>query len=83
MLRVLFILGLFISLSFGASELKIATYNVENLFDDKIQGSEYKDFKNGSWGAKQYSHKLNQIATVLLDLDADIIALQEIENEGV
>lgn len=83
MLRVLFILGLFLSLSFGASELKIATYNVENLFDDKVQGSEYKDFKNGSWGAKQYSHKLNQIATVLLDLDADIIALQEIENEGV
>ena len=83
MLRVLFILGLFLSLSFGASNLKIATYNVENLFDDKIDGSEYKDFKNGSWGAKQYSHKLNQIATVLLDLDADIIALQEIENEGV
>lgn len=71
------------ALNLGANNLKIATFNTQNLFDGKIDGSEYSEFKNGSWGMGQYTHKLNQITTILLDLNADIIALQEIENEGV
>lgn len=65
-----------------ADELKIATYNVENLFDGTIQGSEYKSFKQ-NWGEIDYQKKLAQIADQILQINADIIALQEIENYGV
>lgn len=82
MLKILCIF-LCITLGLSANTIKIATFNTQNLFDGKIDGSEYSDFKNGSWGQRQYDHKLNQISTILLDLKADIIALQEIENEGV
>lgn len=83
MLKILCIFLCIFALNLGANNLKIATFNTENLFDGKIDGSEYSEFKNGSWGMGQYTHKLNQITTILLDLNADIIALQEIENEGV
>lgn len=78
MRKILAIL-LFFTFAF-ASELKIATYNVENLFDAKVQGSEYNDFKNGNWNAEKYSFKLEKTVDVLKRLDADIVALQEIEN---
>lgn len=78
MRKILAIL-LFFTFAF-TSELKIATYNVENLFDAKVQGSEYNDFKNGNWNAEKYSFKLEKTVDVLKRLDADIVALQEIEN---
>lgn len=64
-----------------ANEVKISTYNVENLFDGKFVGSEYSDFKK--WDDKDYEKKLKNIAKILKDLNADIIALQEIENDQV
>ena len=81
MRKILAIL-LFFTFAF-ASELKIATYNVENLFDAKVQGSEYNDFKNDNWNAEKYSFKLEKTVDVLKRLDADIVALQEIENPEV
>lgn len=68
-----------------SSELKIATYNVENLFDGVNNGNEYPDFKIGksNWNNAQYLKKISNITDVIKSLDADIIALQEIENEGV
>ncbi|MDL0088608.1 endonuclease/exonuclease/phosphatase family protein [Campylobacter gastrosuis] len=62
--------------------LKIATYNVENLFDDKLNGNEYKDFKTG-WGRAEYENKLKNIKFAINAINADIIALEEIENEAV
>lgn len=64
-----------------ANEIKIATFNTENLFDGNFIGSEYKDFKN--WNEKDYKKKLNKIAKIINGLDADVIALQEIENNKV
>lgn len=65
--------------------IKIATYNVENLFDGKNNGNEYKDFKIGisEWSEQKYIKKLANIKDVLLRIDADIVALEEIENEAV
>lgn len=68
---------------FGESILKIATYNVENLFDLKKSGYEYNDYiPNGpsEWNQKNYKIKLNNIARAIKDIDADIIALQEVES---
>lgn len=67
-----------------ASEIKIATYNVENLFDGKEASSKYDDYKvcaiGCPWNEKQYQDKLQRTSKVIKDIDADIIALQEIEN---
>ena len=75
----------FIPLLLSAVEFKVATYNVENLFDDVRNGTEYDDYIPGrhNWTSRMVEVKLNHTAEVICDLDADIIALQEIENEAI
>jgi len=63
--------------------LKIATYNVENLFDLKKNGYEYIEYipnTQANWNKKTYAIKLKNTARVIKDINADIIALQEIES---
>jgi len=64
--------------------VKIATYNVENLFDMNDDGNEYEEYiPNTSWGWNDamYRIKLRNTAKVIHDIGADIIGLQEIESE--
>lgn len=64
--------------------MKIASYNVENLFDMKDDGNEYEQYiPNTSWGWNEEMHriKLRNTAHVIKDIGADIIGLQEIESE--
>jgi len=65
-----------------AKPFKVATYNVQNLFDADYQGTEYKDYTPGkhNWNQRMVEIKLNHTAEVICDLDADILGLQEIEN---
>jgi endonuclease/exonuclease/phosphatase family metal-dependent hydrolase len=68
---------------FGGKILKIATYNVENLFDLEKSGYEYSEYvpnTSSEWNQKNYKIKLHNIAHVIKEIDADIIALQEIES---
>ncbi len=63
--------------------IKVATYNVENLFDLNKAGYKYKEYKpfgKSLWNKKNYKIKLENIAKVIKDVDADIIALQEIHS---
>jgi len=62
---------------------KVATYNVENLFDLKYDGTEYKEFipNTKQWNKKTYYTKLKHTSRVIKNLNADIIALQEIESQ--
>ena len=79
LISLLFLIGLV----FGDTTLKIATYNVENLFDLKKDGYEYPEYipnTKANWNAKTYKIKLQNISKVIKDIDADIIALQEIES---
>ena len=81
-IKKLFFLPLFI-LSLCAQDFKIASYNVENIFDLKYDGTEYKEYipnTNTNWNKKTYKVKLKNISKVINKLDADIIALQEIES---
>ena len=81
MLKLLLIL--FFSLSLYANKFTIASYNVENLFDLKKQNSEYTEYipnTKALWNKKNFNVKINNVVKVIKDLDADIIALQEIEN---
>ena len=65
-----------------SQELKIATYNVDNLFDDVNNGTEYEDYKlnTHNWNSVTFKKKIKNIARVICELDADVIGLQEVEN---
>ena len=73
------------SLSLYAKPFKVATYNVENLFDASSQGTEYESYIPGKhhWDKKMVQTKLNHTAEVICDLNADVIGLQEIENSTI
>ena len=77
------LLVIFVSFLQGEVHLKIATYNVENLFDLVKSGHEYEEYipnTKSQWNRKNYNTKLKNITRVIKDINADIIALQEIES---
>ena len=82
-MKFILLILLFITTLYGSHILKIATYNVENLFDLQRSGYEYQEyipFTKSRWNKQNYQKKLNNIARVIRDINADIIALQEIES---
>lgn len=82
-MKIFFLLFILISFTYGDKTLKIATYNLENLFDLQRNGHEYKEYipyAKSNWNDKNYKIKLNNIAKVIKDINADIIGLQEIES---
>ncbi|MCG2710953.1 MAG: helix-hairpin-helix domain-containing protein [Candidatus Omnitrophica bacterium] len=85
-IRILLSLSIIFAFSFPAQAktFKIASYNVENLFDlvrDKTEYSEYIPNNPYGWNEQTFNIKLSNIAKVIKDLGADIMALQEIESE--
>ncbi len=82
-MRIVLLIGLLVSL-LGGVEVKIASYNVENLFDMERSGNEYEEYiPNGDagWTETIYRAKLHNTAKVIRDINADVIGLQEIESE--
>jgi len=73
----------FISIQLFAKTFSVASYNVENLFDLEHNKTEYKEFipNNTNWNEEMLRIKLNNLAQVINDLDADILALQEVESK--
>ncbi|WP_353662568.1 endonuclease/exonuclease/phosphatase family protein [Hydrogenimonas sp. SS33] len=64
--------------------IKVASYNVENLFDLKKSGSEYTEYipyTGYGWNEKAFAVKIRNISRVICDLRPDIIGLQEIESD--
>ena len=80
-----YLLLLFIPVFLLSKPFKVATYNVQNLFDATFQGSEYEEYIPGkhNWNKRMVEIKLNHTAEVICDLDADILGLQEIENKHI
>lgn len=74
-----------ISCALFAKDINIATYNVENLFDGVNQGTEYRDFRlgNNGWNEKIAKKKFENTAQAIKLIGADIIALQEVENDKI
>ncbi len=69
-----------------SKDFTVATYNVENLFDLTKQKTEYKEYvpnTKSNWNSKTFNIKLNNVVKVIKDIDADIIALQEVENKNI
>jgi len=67
-----------------AGTFRVASYNVQNLFDLTRAGTEYKEYIPNAgygWNTKTFEIKVTNIAAVIKDLHADIVALQEIESQ--
>lgn len=82
-MKLLPLLFLLFTTLFGDKTLTIASYNVENLFDLDKSGLEYDEYipnDTSDWNQRNYKIKLQNIAQVIKEMDADIIALQEIES---
>ena len=73
-MKIFFLLISVFILAFGGESLKIATYNVENLFDLKKSGYEYKEYipyATSNWDDRNYKTKLKNLSKVIRDIDAD------------
>ena len=69
----------------SASGLTIMSYNVENLFDDVRDGTEYREFDpgRGKWTGESFRLRVQAVSEVIRKSTAggpDILLLQEIEN---
>ncbi|HUV51131.1 MAG TPA: endonuclease/exonuclease/phosphatase family protein [Anaerolineae bacterium] len=70
--------------SIEAKNFKIASYNVQNLFDIANNGTEYAGYipnTDYGWNRDMLDIKARNIARVINDLKADIVALQEVESK--
>ena len=83
-MKYIFFIFIFITQLYS-HEFKVASYNVENFFDLKYDKTEYKEFKpySKTWNQNSFNNKLKNISKTIKDLDADILALQEIESKIV
>ncbi len=71
--------------SCGKQTVTLMVYNVQNLFDDVRDGSEYREFDpgKGKWNAEFFRLRVDTIAEVVRKAvpgGADVLALQEVEN---
>jgi len=70
--------------SIEAKNFKIASYNVQNLFDVAADWTEYTGYIPNTaygWNRGMLDIKARNIARVINDLKADIVTLQEIESK--
>jgi len=76
---------LFLPLLIDAQTIKIVSWNVENLFDMQDDGTEYAEYLPGhhGWSEAMLRKKLRNITEVICDLEADVIGLQEVENDRI
>ena len=83
MFKKLVVFTLLLVFYVSAKTLTIASYNVENLFDLKYDGTEYDIYsEKGGWNLSAYRAKLKNISFVISKINADIISLQEIGRES-
>lgn len=69
-------------LSSGKS-IKILNWNLETFFDGEFDGNEYKEFSCESygWNKEKYIQRLERLAKVIKQSDADIVIMQEVEKK--
>lgn len=71
----------------GVPSFTVVSYNVQNLMDARLDGTEYEEYlPSESWNEENYHIRLKRLAGTLTDpvlRDCDLFVLQEVEHEGV
>jgi len=69
--------------SFDKDTIKVANWNVQNLFDLNKDGSEYKEYipNQHNWNRATFNKKIKNLSEVICDLNADVIGLEEVESD--
>ncbi|MDR1902177.1 MAG: endonuclease/exonuclease/phosphatase family protein, partial [Treponema sp.] len=78
-------------LRFGEAEkdrrenISVMTWNLQALFDGTEAGNEYDEYRGGAWNKEKYAARLNALVQAVESLGntPDILALEEVENDGV
>ncbi len=80
-----FVFLTFFVVTISSKDIKAMTFNVQNLFDGKNDGTEYQEYSPPRWNNTQYHYRLSAVGKAVqkLAFSLDIIALQEVENERV
>ncbi len=83
MIKLITLFFVLFLVTINAKDFTVASYNVENLFDLIDDGTEYTDYKPNTnhWNKRALSIKLKNISKTIRHLNADILALQEIESK--
>lgn len=64
--------------------LKIVNWNAQTFFDGNKDGIEYPNFlKSKKWDEAAYKDRLQKLCKAINALDADLVILEEIENQGI
>ena len=67
-----------------SENISLVSWNVQTFFNAEFDGSEYSNFCDSSkWNREKYSVRLERLCNALVELDADVYVLEEIENESV
>jgi len=79
--------ALFLCLLTSAGGLTILSYNVENLFDDVDNGTEFPEFdpSHGRWNTDLFRMRVQSISEVVRKAvpgGPDVLLLQEVENQN-
>lgn len=87
MKRYMVAVAVWVCISRAAFPLTLMSYNVENLFDDVRNGTEYREFNpdRGTWNAELFKARIESIGEVVRKAvpgGADVLLFQEIENEN-
>lgn len=68
----------------GRTSLRVADWNVQTFFDARPDGTEYAEFaKSKAWNEEAYTQRLKRLSSVIKKCDAELLVLEEVENEHV
>lgn len=69
--------------SFSAT-IKVMNWNLQTFFDGIFDGNEYSDYKSpkSGWSSDKYEERLERLCSVIREMDADVIIMEELEKEA-
>lgn len=69
------------------AHFRVLSYNVQNLFDTHLDGTEYAEYQDSkAWSQSSYRMRLKTLSQVVLHARLnlpDVLVLQEVENQQV
>ena len=67
-----------------SQSIKMMNWNLQTFFDATFDGNEYSEFKNpkSGWNKEKYEERLDRLADVIKEIDADVVIMEELEKES-